>query len=124
MQTPNGTIYGAKLPDGTIFLNPLSPQFLNANTPIHEFSHLFEQLLPSRFRKGVELLKQTNLGKKLFEQLKQEGNYVNLTDEQLWGEALNTHIGNFGENEVNNPKGKLKQLQDWIKDFFAKVGDV
>ena len=121
MQTPNGTIYGAKLPDGTIYLNP---QFLNANTPIHEFSHLFEQLLPSRFKKGVELLKQTNLGKNLFEQLKQEGNYANLTDEQLWGEALNTHIGNFGENEVNNPKGKLKQLQDWIKDFFAKVGDV
>ena len=121
MQTPNGTIYGAKLPDGTIYLNP---QFLNANTPIHEFSHLFEQLLPSRFKKGVELLKQTNLGKKIFEQLKQEGNYANLTDEQLWGEALNTHIGNFGENEVNNTKGKLKQLQDWIKDFFAKVGDV
>ena len=70
------------------------------------------------------MLKQTNLGKKLFEQLKQEGNYANLTDEQLWGEALNTHIGNFGENEVNNPKGKLKQLQDWIKDFFAKVGNV
>lgn len=121
MQTPNGTIYGAKLPDGTIYLNP---EFLNANTPIHEFSHLFEQLLPSRFKKGVELLKQTNLGKKLFEQLKQEGNYANLTDEQLWSEALNTHIGNFGENEVNNPKGKLKQLQDWIKDFFAKVGEV
>ena len=121
MQTPNGTIYGAKLPDGTIYLNP---EFLNANTPIHEFSHLFEQLLPSRFKKGVELLKQTNLGKKLFEQLKQEGNYANLTDEQLWSEALNTHIGNFGENEVNNTKGKLKQLQDWIKDFFAKVGDV
>ena len=121
MQTPNGTIYGAKLPDGTIYLNP---QFLNANTPIHEFSHLFEQLLPSRFKSGVELLKQTNLGKKLFEQLKQEGNYANLTDEQLWGEALNTHIGNFGENEVNNPKGGLKKLQDWIKDFFAKVGDV
>ena len=70
------------------------------------------------------MLNQTNLGKKLFEQLKQEGNYANLTDEQLWGEALNTHIGNFGENEVNNPKGKLKKLQDWIKDFFAKVGDV
>ena len=121
MQTPNGIIYGAKLPDGTIYLNP---EFLNANTPIHEFSHLFEQLLPSRFKKGVELLKQTNLGKKLFDQLKQEGNYANLTDEQLWGEALNTHIGNFGENEVNNTKGKLKQLQDWIKDFFVKVGDV
>ena len=121
MQTPNGTIYGAKLPDGTIYLNS---EFLNANTPIHEFSHLFEQLLPSRFKSGIELLKQTDLGKKLFEQLKQEGNYANLTDEQLWGEALNTHIGNFGENEVNNPKGKLKQLQDWIRDFFTKVGDV
>lgn len=120
-KTSNGNVYGFKLSDGTIYLNP---EFLNANTPIHEFSHLFEQLLPSRFKKGVELLKQTNLGNKLFEQLKQEGNYANLTDEQLWGEALNTHIGNFGENEANNTKGKLKQLQDWIKDFFAKVGDV
>ena len=42
-----------------------------------------------------------------------------------WGySSLSTTIGNFGENEVNNKKGKLKQLQDWIKDFFAKVGDV
>ena len=35
MQLPDGTIYGAVLPDGTMYFNP---EHLNANTPIHDMS--------------------------------------------------------------------------------------
>ena len=35
MHTQKGEVYGAKLPDGTIYINP---EKLNANTPIHELS--------------------------------------------------------------------------------------
>ncbi|MFX1667812.1 hypothetical protein JZ968_06465 [Riemerella anatipestifer] len=118
MQTPNGEIYGAKLPDGTIYINPNK---LNANTPIHEFSHLWEQLMPNAWKRGVELLKQTEIGKDIFGKLKSEGNYPNLTDEQLWSEALNTHIGNYGEWQYHSTA--LQKLGQWLKNLFQKLGD-
>ncbi|MDY3443410.1 ParB N-terminal domain-containing protein [Riemerella anatipestifer] len=118
MQTPNGEIYGAKLPDGTIYINPNK---LNANTPIHEFSHLWEQLMPNAWKRGVELLKQTKIGKDIFGKLKSEGNYQNLTDEQLWSEALNTHIGNYGEWQYHSTA--LQKLGQWLKNLFQKLGD-
>ncbi|OPC53417.1 hypothetical protein [Elizabethkingia bruuniana] len=119
----NGTIYGAKLPDGTIYINP---EYLNANTPIHEFSHLWEQLMPSRFKNGVELLKQTKTGKEIFNRLKYEGNYNNLSDNELWNEALNTHIGNYGEWQFQErqARGKMAEFVQWFRAFFNKIGDV
>lgn len=119
----NGIIYGAKLPDGTIYINP---EHLNANTPIHEFSHLWEQLMPSRFKNGVELLKQTKTGKEIFNRLKSEGNYNNLSDNELWNEALNTHIGNYGEWQFQErqARGKMAEFVQWFKAFFNKIGDV
>lgn len=123
MRNNNGTIYGAKLPDGTIYINP---EYLNANTPIHEFSHLWEQLMPSRFKKGVELLKQTKTGKEIFNRLKSEGNYNNLSDNELWNEALNTHIGNYGEwqYQERQARGKMAEFVQWFKAFFNKIGEV
>ena len=47
-------IYGYKLSDGTIVINR---RFLNANTPIHEFSHIWEQLNPTTWKAGTKLLK-------------------------------------------------------------------
>lgn len=116
----NGNIYGFKLSDGTIYINP---ENLNANTPIHEFSHLWEQMMPNAWKKGLETFKETATGKRLFNKLKSDGNYSNLTDDQIWSEALNTHIGNYGEWKNNNPKGKMKEFADWIKRTFAKIGN-
>lgn len=116
----NGNIYGFKLSDGTIYINPNN---LNANTPIHEFSHLWEQMMPNAWRNGMAIFKDTATGKRIFNQLKSEGNYSNLTDDQIWSEALNTHIGNYGEWRNNNPKGKMQQFADWIKRTFAKIGN-
>lgn len=116
MKTKDGNVYGFKLSDGTIYINP---QYLNANTPIHEFSHLWEQLLPKAWAKGLEIFKQTKTGKDLHAKLKQEGNYANLTDEQLWSEAMNTHIGNIGEERYQNPRGKMAEFVDWFKNTMA-----
>lgn len=60
MKKPNWEIYGAKLSDGTIYLNP---EKINANTPIHEFSHLWEQIFPNEWKQGVEIFKRTSKGK-------------------------------------------------------------
>ncbi|MBS9767056.1 MAG: hypothetical protein KGV44_05905 [Flavobacteriaceae bacterium] len=118
MKTPKGVIYGAKLSDGTIYINP---EHLNANTPIHEFSHLWEQLMPEQWAKGVEMFKNTNVGKKLFAQLKEDGNYEHLTDEQIWSEAVNTYIGNLGEKKYH-ANSKLGKFAEWVKDTFRKLG--
>lgn len=120
MRTAKGEIYGAKLPDGTIYINPNN---LNANTAIHEFSHLWEQVMPTSWKKGVALIKETKTGKAIFDQLKKDGNYSTLSDEQLWSEALNTHIGNYGEWKNQNPRGKMKELADWLKNLFNRLGD-
>ncbi|MDR6548535.1 hypothetical protein J2810_004625 [Chryseobacterium rhizosphaerae] len=118
--TATGDVYGAKLPDGTIYLNP---DRINANTAIHEFSHLWEQVMPVTWKKGVELFKQTRLGKELFNKLKNDGNYSHLTDSELWSEAMNTHIGNIGEEHYQNPRGKMAQFVQWLKDVFARIGE-
>lgn len=117
MHTPKGEVYGAKLPDGTIYINP---EKLNANTPIHEFSHLWEQIMPNAWKKGLEIFKQTKTGRDLVEKLKKDGNYENLSEEQLWSESMNTLIGNLGESKYHNPKGKMAEFIDWVKDTLAK----
>ena len=43
MQYPDGTIYGAVLPDGTMYFNP---EHLNANTPIHDSPTLIQSSYP------------------------------------------------------------------------------
>ncbi len=115
MRTANGTIYGAKFPDGTIYLNP---ERMDANVPIHEFSHVWEVLAPNRFAKGVELLKQTKIGKELFEQINSNPFYNNLTKEQKWGEALNTLIGNEGERLYHSKT----TLGDWFREMLQFIG--
>lgn len=120
MHTPNGQVYGAKLPDGTIYFNP---ELLNMDTAFHEFSHLWEQMMPRAWAKGLALFKQTKTGKELFSKLKGEGNYSNLTDEQLWSEAMNTYIGERGaELYENKPRGVMAQFREWLSDLFYKLG--
>ena len=119
MKTKDGEIYGAKFPDGTIYLNP---EKVNANTPIHEFSHLWQQLMPARFKKGVELLKNTPIGKKTFAELKENKGYEGKTDDELWNEALVTVMGNEGERIFNSPR--TSKFKEWLVDLFKKLGDV
>lgn len=118
MRTNAGDIYGAKLPDGTIYLNPST---MNANTPTHEFAHLWQQLMPKQFANGVELLKRTKKGKELFDSIKNNDGYANKDDGQIWNEALVTLIGNEGERLFHSPV-KTK-IGDWIKQFFRALGN-
>ena len=118
MKTKDGEIYGAKFPDGTIYLNP---EKVNANTPIHEFSHLWQQLMPTRFKKGVELLKNTPIGKKTFAELKANEGYANKSDEELWNEAMVTVMGNEGERIFNS--SRTSKLKEWLTDLFKALGN-
>lgn len=118
LRNQNGNVYGFKLPDGTIYINPNK---LNANTPIHEFSHLWEQIMPNAWKKGLAIFKETSTGKKMFAQLQKEGNYSQLTEDQVWSEAMNTLIGNLGEQQYQRkPKGKMAEFIDWFKNAMSR----
>ena len=81
--------------------------------------------MPNAWKKGLEIFKQTKTGKDLFEKLQKDGNYKNLSEEQLWSEVMNTFIGNLGESKYHSlPKGKLAEFVDWVKDTMAKFVNV
>lgn len=118
LKTPSGVIYGAKLPDGSLYINP---EHLNANTPIHEFGHIWEQLMPQRFAEGVKLLQNTKAGKELFQELRNNNGYENYSDDSLWNEALVTMLGNRGEELYHS--NSASKFVAWVKDFFKALGE-
>jgi hypothetical protein len=116
LRTKDGTIYGAKFPDGSIYI---SPDNLNANTPIHEFGHIWEQAFGARFRAGVEILKQSAKGRALIEQVRNNPFYKNMTQEQIEREALVVAIGNKGEQLFG--ASNYEKLKQWISDLFKAI---
>ena len=123
MKTSNGVIYGAKLPDGSIYFNT---DKLNYNTAVHEFSHVWEQIMPKAWKKGLEYFKKTSAGKKIYNELKNKGEYDTLSNDELWSEAMNTYIGNYGEWKTLNPKidGPMAKFKEWLLNIFRKLGEV
>lgn len=119
----NGIIYGAKLPDGSIYFNT---DKLNYNTAVHEFSHVWEQIMPKAWKKGLEYFKKTSAGKKIYNELKNKGEYDTLSNDELWSEAMNTYIGNYGEWKTLNPKidGPMAKFKEWLLNIFRKLGEV
>lgn len=122
-KTSDGHIYGAKFPNGDIYFDE---DVLNYNTAIHEFSHLWEQMFPKSWAKGLELFKQTKTAEAMVSKMKKEGNNNHLTEEQMYSEAMNTYIGNKGEdmqwNKEEEPSRAIDKFKKWFSDLMAKVG--
>ena len=122
-KTSDGHIYGAKFPNGDIYFDE---DVLNYNTAIHGFSHLWEQMFPKSWAKGLELFKQTKTAEAMVSKMKKEGNFNHLTEEQMYSEAMNTYIGNKGEamqwNNEEVPSRSIDKFKKWFSDLMAKVG--
>lgn len=116
LRTKDGTIYGAKFPDGSIYINPNE---LNANTPIHEFGHIWEQAFGARFKAGVEILKQSAKGRALIEQVRNNPFYKKMTPEQIEREALVVAIGNKGEQLFG--ASNYEKMKQWMSDLFKTI---
>ncbi len=111
-------VWGIKASDGTIYLNLDGISFEAA---IHEFSHLWEAVYPSKFLEGVSILEKTEEGKALFKELRANKSYEKLTDNQIWREALNTAIGRKGQDLFKGTK--LMRFKEYLKSFFRGVGE-
>ena len=128
MSTPKGEVYGFIIGKKVY----LDPNKLNANTPIHEFGHLYWPIMPAEMRAAItSLLKQTARWKEL------ENNpaYADLkTDDQKANEIFNTILGNYGENSqrvqeiigkditlMARIKNAIREFWEWLKAKFGNT---
>jgi N12 class adenine-specific DNA methylase len=121
LRTPNGTVYGF-VKDGQVFINENE---LNANTLVHEYGHIFAQILkaqyPTAHKNLIDRIKQE---KALIEAKKKDPNYANLTTEQLADEVLNELIGNKGETILNTKKPIHKEILDLLNRFWNRLKNI
>lgn len=111
---PNGFV---DLKTKEVFLNQ---ETANLDTPIHEFSHLFTNLLkqtnPSLYKKGLELVEKE--GQEYIDFVKQ--NQPDLEGEALLEEALTQAVGEAGAKIINKQSG----LFQWIQDMWDSLKDM
>ena len=124
-----GVVYGYT--DGKEIV--LNQDHLNANTPIHEYQHLWrtaaKEMNPELIAHGDELIKQTQL----FADLKEDPNYKHLSDDEICDEAFARLTGEDGaaileqmandaikENPLDTAKELtiINRLKNWLKKFW------
>ena len=118
MRTHSGNVYGF-IDDGTVYLDRTK---INANTPIHEFGHLWNQYIkksnPELYQKGTELIKKSPY----WEQVNENPAYANLSEENKADEAIATAIGDKGEIKINQQYLK-STIKDWINKAWNWIAD-
>jgi hypothetical protein len=94
MRTRSGEVYGFVTPQGDVYIDP---EKANANTPIHEFGHLWNDYIkdvnPDLYRRGSELIKSSPY----WEKVNNNPAYARLSEEGKINEALAMAIGDKGE---------------------------
>ena len=124
-----GVVYGYT--DGKEIV--LNQDHLNANTPIHEYQHLWrtaaKNMNPELIEHGDKLIMQTQL----FADLKEDPNYKHLSDDEICDEAFARLTGEDGaaileqmakdaikENPLDTAKELtiINRLKNWLKKFW------
>lgn len=124
-----GVVYGYT--DGKEIV--LNQDHLNANTPIHEYQHLWrtaaKEMNPELIEHGDKLIMQTQL----FADLKEDPNYKHLSDDEICDEAFARLTGEDGavileqmakeaikENPLDTAKELtiINRLKNWLKKFW------
>jgi len=95
----------------------VDPRKATMDTPVHEFGHLFtiilKQQVPSMYKKGVDLVKNTTLLKEV------QDTYPELSKEEQYEEAIVQAIGEKGAN-IFEPVQKKKFLR-WLKEMWNRI---
>ncbi|NDW19419.1 hypothetical protein D0T53_10935 [Dysgonomonas sp. 216] len=119
MRTNVGDIYGFVTPDGTVYIDSTR---MNANTPIHEFGHLWNSFTKENnaelYNRGAELVKESEY----WQRVNDNPSYRDLSDDAKVDEALAMAIGDKGEAIVNE-KGIGLKLKRWIREVWNWIGD-
>jgi len=136
LRTPSGEVYGF-VKDGKMYIDP---RLLNPNTPIHEYTHLWDTALrkvnPKLWARGKELMKQLPL----WEEVKNDPAYKDIAeDEDLLASEVHSRLsGAEGERllakmtEEAKKKGAIEyaekltlaqRIKQWMKDVLKFVRD-
>ncbi|MDR2693143.1 MAG: hypothetical protein LBB74_02885, partial [Chitinispirillales bacterium] len=125
MATPGGEVYGFATKDGKIYLDP---EKMNANTPIHEYGHLWTDFAkknhPELYRRMVAAARRSDL----MDELKDNPKYAELTAEERAEEILARAIADKGEGMFKDESQQgafqrlLQDLWEWVKNTLG-VGD-
>ena len=121
MRTKDGNIFGATFPDGTVYVDQNN---LNANTPIHEYGHLWTNIVKqqneSLYNEVIDVVKRDE---QAMEEVRNDEAYSHLTTEnQIAEEVLARQIGNVGEESYwkDRDRGFIERILDFIKSLFSK----
>lgn len=121
-RTENGEVYGF-VRDGKIYIDP---RVASAETPVHEYSHLWADALKRANPEAWERLKETMLGEKdVLEHVKRL--YPELEGDELLGEVFSHYSGKRGaerlradmEREVKNAEGVFAKAR--VAVVFDKI---
>lgn len=99
LKTPNAIVYGYAL-DGVIYI---TPEGMNANTPIHEYTHLWVKAMqkfnPQGWRSILSVLRKEE---KLMNQVRLSlgENYKKYSEDYIASEALSRYVGTYGEERL------------------------
>jgi hypothetical protein len=128
LATKNQNIYGAVY-NGKLYLNP---SLENYNTPIHEFGHIWLNVVKTAntelYQKGMSLIegsayikqiKESKEYKKVIDNMIKEGATKQEIDEYIKEEALATAIGDKGESFVT--AAQRVDFKKWIDKLFSFV---
>ncbi len=119
MRTPMGEVYGFVTADGVVYLDP---EKVNANTPIHEFGHLWNGFVkknnPELYARGAQLIKDSSYWKKV----NSNPAYAKLSEEQKVDEALAWAIGDKGELTVGNAQSASSSIKEWLSKLWEWIG--
>jgi len=144
----DGKVYGF-VKEGRVYLNPT---YLNNNTPIHEFGHVWnfvaKNFRPEIYSKGVSLVEgseyqdsvlqdvkyrkliEAEFGRKALIKDKKTGKYVinkqfdraNEVADSVADEALAKAIGDKGELFVN--EAQKRDFKDWLNTLYKAIKKV
>jgi GNAT superfamily N-acetyltransferase len=118
--TKNGKSYGF-VKDGRVYLNPT---YLNNNTPIHEFGHIWNAVAknyrPELYKKGAELIKNT----KYTQSIINSPSYQKIIT-QLFGSKAIIKNKATGKFEINTKAENFEDINDYITDeaLARAIGD-
>lgn len=115
LETSGGTVYGF-IYNGKVVLNA---NVLTSEVPIHEFGHLWINLMenqyPAFFSQILDTIKE--YGQVFIDEVNNNPGYAQLSELMRLKEALAVAIGKYGAVKYD------RTLMDKIKDFFIKIGE-
>ena len=130
LSTPGGVVYGWTA-GGKIYLNR---DAMNPDAPIHEYTHLWDEMLrkknPALWLRGKELLKRTSLWQEVLD----DANYADIrADEDAVASEVHSRLtgregakllaGILADGRIKPMEraGVLSQVKAWITDMYREL---